>query len=324
VREELDRVLEQAEKSLAKDPATAHFLPLERTLNAVEWHNRRLDVTARAERLLNGAPPYDPGAGYTEGRYPLDYEQLGEIGRWSEVHIHAPSCRISGRMDVVEKRAGKLVIVRDYKTGRVYDDEGEVMSNIARQLRLYALAISELEPSARVSLVVSHKTDTAVPWDDERDKTKAWLARQIEGLTAHDVYPAATLANPGTTCNGCPFRYVCPAYRSAAPRLWTEGSKDIPLPLDTWGEVLKLEHAASDTITLTLRDPIGRRVKVFRLESRHEALRMATPGIGLWLFGLATQKMTLTRGRWIHPTNFEELPVVGLRRSWAAAVFLQQ
>jgi len=103
VRQELHRLLKEAETRLTKDPATAHFAKLADSLPPLDWHNAVQGALFTAERLLEAAPltpRLDLPVSTTE---PTSFDRLRGPGAWAEVRIEASSLRLGGRIDVVEK-----------------------------------------------------------------------------------------------------------------------------------------------------------------------------------------------------------------------------
>jgi RecB family exonuclease len=320
---EFTRLLADAAARLEKDPQTRHFARLEATLPPVVWHNLSQKVITAAAQLLTFAPPSDRSKGSHAAHEALWFEHLGEEGRWTEVRIRAPRLRLAGRMDVVEKEAGGHVVVRDYKTGRLRERDGELRPSIEMQLRLYALAIRELQPDARIDLVAWDGADIPVDTGESAlAEAQEFLVHVVEGLPANNVMQAESLAQPGAHCRWCPFRPVCSAYLSAAPASWNAGCSDGPLPLDTWGTVIAVGPDRPDGTRVELRDAAGRMVKIQRIDSRHETESDLGVGDQVWFFGLEGRAL-MTAGRWRQPRMFHELPPrPDARRSWSLAIFL--
>jgi hypothetical protein len=226
-------------------------------------------------------------------------------------------------MDVLERRGRNVVIVRDYKTGQIRERDGSIRPHIELQLRLYALAISTVEPSACVELHASDGTeDHPIILDgDIISETRRWLEAILSELPAGAVIPAETIATPGHGCSYCPSRHICPAYREAAPEFWRSGSEAALLPFDIWGEMTKVAEERG-LVTLELLDAAGRRVKVHRLDRRHTGPNELQAGRELWLFGLSAAAKNVCRARFFHPRNFFEFPSDSSeRRAWSLAVF---
>jgi RecB family exonuclease len=323
VEKELRRLLDDAATRLSSDTTTAHYAHLEDAFSTVEWHNARQRVLAIATRLLNETSPMDSSWEQKTEHEPLRYEDLGPSGRWPEVRIQAPELRLSGRMDAVEKHLSGRVVVRDYKSGHVYDRDGRLQHSIELQLRLYALAILESDPAADVELFVTRDSDEQIHLDSaSAEEARDWLVGTLDGLPPGAMLTARELAAPGPHCASCPFRPACGAYLDAAPDLWLIGTPSAAMPLDTWGEVLSFRRCEDSRLVLDLLDAAGRRVKILRLDDRHALLHRVEYGAMLWFFGLASSPGRLIEGRWLHPRNFYELPADPLqRRAWSLAVF---
>jgi RecB family exonuclease len=322
VEKELRRLLDDTATRLSSDTASAHFAHLENAFSTVAWHNARQRVLAIATRLLDETSPLDSSLEQKTEQDPFQYEDLGPSGRWPEVRIQAPKLRLSGRMDVVEKHLSGRVAVRDYKSGRVHDREGRLQQSIELQLRLYALAILEHDAGADVELFVTRDSDEQIQLDSaSAEEAREWLVATLDGLPPGATLAAKELAVPGPHCASCPFRPACGAYLDAAPDLWLIGTPSVAMPLDVWGEVLFSQRHQDERLVLDLLDAAGRRVKILRLDDRHALLHHVEYGAKLWFFGLASSPGRLTKGRWLHPRNFYELPAdQSQRRAWSLAV----
>lgn len=322
LEEELERLLTDAQARLAARPDTRHFADLRRTLPQVAWHNASQDVLSAARGLLGLRSSPRPQGNYAGGQRP-EYLDLTGPGSWTEVRVVAPSLRIVGRVDVVEREDASHVVVYDYKTGRVMDRDGSVLDHISLQLQLYALAIQSLNPGVKVRLVVSHGgQEIPVPADEVTlEATREWLRGILAVLPAGQDADAEQIARPGPDCKTCPFRHVCSAYQAAAPQSWKSCPEEAAWPLDTWGQVLAVETRGS-TYTVDLRDAADRRVRVLRLDGRHENLRATRKGDPIWFFGLCATRSLVTRGVRVHPLNLYELPSETTQpRAWSLAIY---
>src|SRR6202043_405956 len=126
--------------------------------------------------------------------------------------------RLRGRADVIQRTA-REVVIRDLKTGRVLTNEGEVLPQIERQMRLYGAMAHTVWPSTRVSLVVDHGVEREVGFSpDQEVDVLAWLRGILDHLPPNRDVEAEPLATPGEACEGCMHRHICPAYRRVGPR----------------------------------------------------------------------------------------------------------
>jgi RecB family exonuclease len=315
VERAIERLLIAAHSRLAADPATAAYADLPATLPALEWRNVRSRMIDTAVRLAKKAPrpavPARPGV-----TRELD---LRRLARASEVPIRVSTLRIGGRIDMLEWIGASQLMLRDYKTGNVLDSDGAVRPTVALQLRLYALAVSELLPGVEVRLAVSAGSERQVSFtEQDATETRQWLNEVIESLPAGASVAPDSLASPGSACRTCPIRHACGPYLREAPQLWASGTAAFMLPLDVWGTVLSVE-LDDYGVSIVLRDVAGRLVRVTRLADRRRFENLTG---SLWLFGLEAAVPVAVRGRYLHPRNFHELPGGPLeRRAWALAVF---
>jgi hypothetical protein len=322
VREYLRQLLESAERRLSSDPTTRHFARLSETMPLVEWHNTAQRFIDIARRLVVDSYPQQSERRTATGFTPTSFSDLRSTGRWFEVAIDVPGLRLKGRIDAIERRSHNVTIVRDYKTGKILDRDGAIKRTIELQLRLYALCISELDPSASIELIASNGCeDLHINCDRAAiEDTKRWLFTILDKLPSGELMDAEKLGVPGKVCSYCPLRHACPAYRNVAPKYWRDGSGDEALPFDIWGQVLRID-AEHGLITVELLDAANRRVKIQRLDERHVALADARAGDELAFFGLSA-KQSLARGQFHHPRNFFELPSdASQRRAWSLTVF---
>src|SRR5262245_37103014 len=110
----LDRLLDEQDARLAvtwpgNPPRLRQVFP------PLTWRRKRRVVLDLAEKYVSGAVPRSTVAAGDGVRSARD---LPSNGNWSEVYLEAPSLRLRGRADLIERTVGNVVI-RDLKTGRV-------------------------------------------------------------------------------------------------------------------------------------------------------------------------------------------------------------
>lgn len=316
----LDELITEARRRLEGDPATEAYADLSRTMAPLVWSQKVSMVIGIAVRLLkSSAVPTSRGA--RKHSLPL-FDSLPTRGKWAEVQIKAPRLRLAGRVDLVEKRPG-IVVIRDLKSGRVEDREGQILPHIDLQLRMYGIMAQELEPDVDIHLCVDTGVEREVPFDGAiAEATFDWLTDLLNGLPPDREAGAAGIARPGDPCRYCPYRHTCEAYLSSAPLRWRSGSAE-PLPLDIWGDVEALGSRPAGLVDITLRDVAGRRVKVFGVLMAH--LGGTTVGDRLYFFGLRGRPQSVGDGLWQHPLNFFEVSEDTPRdRAWSLEVFRGQ
>lgn len=322
VEAELELLLANAHARLARESNTAHFADLRATVSEVEWHNKTTSILLIAESLLEKAPTSfgRPRSNETQS---LTYAELAGEGTFHEVEISCGELRLYGRMDQVEITRPKKVRISDYKTGRVMDRKGDVREQVARQLRLYALAVAHYDPSAEIELCVVEGTSTRhLDWDTEsRAETERLLEELLARLPAGKECQSNELARSGPWCSNCSFRHVCRVYLEDAPQIWSVGCDSGPYPLDIWGEIRRREQTTAG-ISLDVTDAANRNVHLQRIDIRHGSLDSFNSGRRVYLFGLASTQPSQHQGKHFHPRNFFELPSDRRPfRAWSLAVF---
>jgi hypothetical protein len=244
--------------------------------------------------------------------------ELPPQGRWSEYWIEAPRLRLKGRADLVERK-GKKLTIRDLKSGRVLDKEGNVLPAITRQMHLYGLMAMEQWPELIPSLEVDGGISVNIEFSAEhREAIRHWLDALLSTIPAGDYVLANQLAVVSEGCRSCPFRSSCSTYLEEAPRRWPVIAEH--LPLDTWGHLVDIKGSSDTACDLTLRDAADRTVKVFGLLKVH--IQAVQAGDRLWLFGLRTKDRGNTLASSSHPRNFFELSDTDpYDRAWGVAVY---
>ncbi len=315
-RAALDRLLDEEDARLATmwpgdSPRLRGLFP------PLIWRRKRRVVLDLAEKYLSGTVPSAPGA--PQGRT-RNARGLPANGSWSEVFIEARSLRLHGRVDLIQRTGGDVVI-RDLKTGRVVTTDGDILPHIERQLRLYGAMARDVWPTAAISLVVDHGVEREVGFSREQEAdVRAWLRGVLERLPPDSDFAAELLATPGDACEGCAHRHVCSAYLRWAPASWRVDARS-RMPLDVWGEIIGIVAHPDGLVDLTINDAGGRTIKVFGLVAlRDEAVR---PGDAIWLFSLRTRDKRGGPEFWRQPHNFFECadddPFV---RAWTVQAFV--
>jgi hypothetical protein len=311
----LDRLLEMEDARLAAE-AEGHVPKLSEMYSPLLWRRKRRVVLDLAAKYLSGAVPR---SGLPSGSGSRNARDLPPNGSWAEVLMEAPSLRMRGRADLIQRVASDVQI-RDLKTGRALTNEGEILPHIERQMRMYGTMARVLWPSAQISLVVDHGVESEVEFGREQEAVeRAWLQRFLDRLPPDDDVHAESLATPGEACEGCSHRHVCLAYRKKAPNFWRTETV-ARMPLDTWGSVVAIVSRTDDLMDLTIRDAAGRLVKVFGLAAFR--LAKAKPADEVWLFGLRTTDKRGGPELWRHPRNFFEVADDDpFARAWTVQVF---
>jgi DNA helicase-2/ATP-dependent DNA helicase PcrA len=120
---------------------------------------------------------------------------------------------VRGRIDQINKIAGKSVEVIDYKTGHAKTAKDAENS---LQLSIYALAVEEvldLIPERLVfyNLTTNHAEVTT------RDSKDLDEVRAVVKETADSIRACDFAAKPGFVCRSCDFQSICPAHEQLIP-----------------------------------------------------------------------------------------------------------
>lgn len=309
VEEIFDREYEKAISLLASNSITKHFSDLKATKSLMEW-------TAKRAWALDRAQSVRPIAKLKAHRSKFDRAPLGG----SEKRLESAALRLKGSVDLVRVLEPGIVEVRDFKTGGVYDGEGNIKKEVILQLQAYGLMLLEQQSDLDVRLVVDDGQEREIVFDgDARIAARIALEEIVESMPAPGPTDARLLATPGPSCRGCSFRHVCAAYLDAAPGWWEKFPPGIEMiPLDTWGRIVGINGR-----TLVLNDESGRRVHVSNLDARHGSFSDCSR---VWLFGLRSKGYSRGfDGAVFHPRSFHELPMErGGHRAWTLTLFSEQ
>jgi CRISPR/Cas system-associated exonuclease Cas4 (RecB family) len=215
VRSAWQEAVRKVEARMAASWLERHSVPLRRSVR--NYEERRLATLDYALDLAR------QGAARSE--------KHGGLGLAPETPLVTADDRLGGQLDAVIPTL-EGVVIRDYKTGQIYEDnDGErvVKAAYQLQLRLYAVLYERTQGAwpARLEVVASQGEVVEVSFTPEEcealfedtirrlDKFAEKVRRVRDGVLA---LPA--LANPGEACRWCPYRPVCTANRdwtAAAP-----------------------------------------------------------------------------------------------------------
>ena len=300
----------ELEAELADNPSTKRFVPLDQAIDRTKWLER---MTLLRKWVATSSGP--PGSEVHRGRKRTGATtQQGfvrgattSVPIGSERALKVPTLRLSGRPDLIERDPGGVLHVIDFKTGRVSDGSGRPFEGYALQVRLYALMIERIDPSATVRLWLVGSERVEVPWGDAaRTETETLLEATLRDLPQGISIPAEPLASEGTHCSSCRMRHRCPRYRRVAPSWWRAMSTAGPVaPFDIWGILLEAKPGGACSYTLVLLDAAGRKVRVYGLEAGSGAGDLQN-GDSVWLFDLEPSENLPHHGAFAHPRNFHQ------------------
>lgn len=297
-----------AEDELREDLHTTNLVPLRAAVGRGAWL-RRVErgerwaaslghVVSSRERPRALGPLLAHTAPMSEAPTPV---RLG-----AEEPILDADLRLKGRPDWSEPAGPGLVVVSEFKSGRIQDEDGVVLEEHAVQVQAYALMLERAQPGIRVEAYVEGVDRIPVPWGRHQrerllERLRALGARLPDGreLAADD------LASPGSHCRFCRIRPVCSRYLRDAPSWWSDLPGAVrPLPLDVWGVVEDVQerHAC---VSLRLTDAGGRRVLVDGLVVGGTSVMR---GDDVWFFDLESSEDLDQHGAKVQPRNYHQVP----------------
>lgn len=264
--------VKETEERMASSWLERHFIPLQRSVR--HYEEARLLAIDQGVTLARQAQERTGGRG---------------SGLAPEAELQTPDGRLVGQIDATISTSEGDVI-RDYKTGRVYevDEEGgeSIKPAYLMQLRLYAVLYEGVKGNwpSRLELVGPRGEVIDVPFTpsecaalcDEAFERLDQLAESVRSVN-EGQFPLETLGSPGEACRGCPYRPVCPAYR-------IQPSEPPPdrdsFRTDVWGIVQSVRPSFRGLVVLELeRENVFHRVlDLDPAPKRNPALSMLQPG----------------------------------------------
>jgi RecB family exonuclease len=312
------------ERRLNADLDTKDLVPLSRAVGRTAWRNRLAYLKAWAAAVVTQTRDYrashTPGHSFTTSVSNIPEVMSGTIRLGTERSIVVPELRLSGRPDYLGRDPDGTIHVTDLKTGSVLDREGRPYDKYALQMRLYALMIERVEPSAKVRLWLEGAQRIEVPWDETlRAAVSAILEETTAVLPQEKKVAAETIASTGLQCWRCRIRHRCPLYLREAPDWWVRTSVARPVaPFDVWGQVLETDLNGGGAAGLEIRDAAGRRVRLRGLESRIGG--NSHSGSEVWFFNLEPSENLPAHGLYAHPRNYHG---TAPSRAWPDALRLK-
>ena len=191
------------------------------------WTSAQEAEVAEVERQLgHGAwPAAERWFGYQRSRV-ATRRLAGELSAlvvdgWSlhpEISLSALGDRLQGRPDLVIREP--VHEIRDYKTGQIEGEPGELKATIAAQMNLYALLEAESSGRWPDEVLVVPLRGQRVPVEVQRSTAEALAQSLLEHLDRYNVAVSTgevhQLADPHPdACDACPFATGCPAFWAA-------------------------------------------------------------------------------------------------------------
>ena len=312
-----DSLMADARKRLSNRPETVHYSNLPCTMSPIVWSRKYRKIIDMAYESAKKASQL-ASVPFAQNFESFRFENLSRDGQWFEVSIEVPELRLKGRIDSL-RRKGKEIKITDIKSGRVEDDNGEILESISKQILLYGLMASWLEPTSYVNLSILSDVEIPILFDrNVQDEILDWLRSRTVALSPGTVVPSDSISRVGPDCRWCKVRHRCAGYLREVPLLW-RSNLDWTLPLDVWGEIERIDSKGSGLVDLTLWDAGRRRVKVFCLRESH--VKGLSIGSHIWLFDLSASPRDIRGKTWRQPLNFYEIGDSDRDRAWTLQAF---
>lgn len=301
----VSKALTEIESEIAQDQNAAALLPLGESVGRRVWRSRLLAFYHWARTIDAGCSEGSPRRlVLNSSRRNTVKSDPGVAG--PERRLQLDSLRLAGRPDWFAELDGGYVEVVDYKTGRMTDQDGQVLSEHVAQLQLYALLVESKLPGREIQLFVEGAERLQIPWDERcRDEILERLECVSLAYPEEHLVRARSIANPGVHCAQCRLRAMCSVYAEVVPRWWkNEQENPRPLPLDVWGTISRIETGSSG-IDVWINDAIGRKVRVAGLNAERGVQNIGL-GETVWFFDLEASEDLCQHGAHVQPRNFHE------------------
>jgi len=213
-----DELVADTHKAMEREWLERHLVPLNRSVG--DYEVRRLRCIRHAARLLESS-----ARGKKESE---QKKQLQEIQY--EFWVQTPDGEVGGRIDYVYRDANGIV-VRDYKTGVITDEESEtgtiqIKAEYQTQLMLYAALYNASTGEWPRHIEIVPLSGTTVRLDVQPEICKAILTEALAVLKhmneivsevkSSGISVMLDLVKPSPTiCRYCTFRPWCPLYENA-------------------------------------------------------------------------------------------------------------
>ena len=276
IREAWGEVVEKTEARMLSLWMERSFVPLKKSVT--NYEERRLRACATASKVAGdrrNSPQH-----HASGGLPPEQKLSAENGL------------LTGQLDAVLVTE-RGVVIRDYKTGKIYEDDDATVVKTAYQgqLRLYALLYQRTQDRwpDRLQLVDARSNVVDIPFTPEeceslfatlRDSLHT-LSEQIRQVQMGSLALSA-VAQPGDACKWCQHRPACPAHRELIERPPSERTGDV----DIYGVLRKVTTGRQGLVSLDIeqRDAHTTVSHLDPSESRNPALSVLSPGDSVAVF----------------------------------------
>ena len=323
--EVFDQLLERRQIVLRTDNRRSHYAELSNSVNKLKWAETQ---SILREHVGNGPKLELQGDELDSSAHQFDSHLSGRNLVWPSVNYEVPlyseALGLSGRADQIELKLPDEVVITDLKTGKIFNDEGEVKSEFVLQMAAYEALAKEKWPNSKYRLFLESGSRHELELTDKNRhdlSAKINFLKELIRSTSKSVVEAISAQVIGRHCLTCPFRHICQSYR----RILAEDSFAESIDLDFFNEitdgfgvVTSKDFLMGHHVT-NLRTSSGRKLQI---RSKYDwQVSQAEKDKEIYFFGL-TPKSNQNRinGRAGLPSNFSDDFFSG--RNWSAEVFV--
>lgn len=245
-----------------------------------------------------------------EGRIPIGSE------RW----LASDRSGIAGKIDLILRTPQGGVRIVDFKTGKIYEEDGQIKRGYLLQMAAYARMVEDIEPAANIQLELVGRTETwSSPFDQSlRSMVDSVLATLQSRLPLGQEVLDEHAAVLGEHCARCSSRPSCRVYDiRLSNRTLLDSSSQTSDALDISGRVSDIRVEAG-LATLLFEDASGARARIVGIPT--EVVEEACLDVGreFHAYSLATSEAIRDSS---FPRNFFVIDPTSPRRSAFQATF---
>lgn len=172
----------------------------------------------------------------------------------SEVTFDLKALDISGNIDLCFLDANNVIHVIDFKSGRIFNDEGNLKDEYLFQIGLYGLMVSDHFPNNEILLEILSASDSwTLPFEINFKQMLVKLIEKFQSQIPLNInFSLDSLAQVGNHCSTCRARNACPKYFEILNNTVTFDNKNMILSKeDFYGEVIEV-NSSIDIVNIKL------------------------------------------------------------------------
>ena len=305
-----EELIRRREAELCQDTRRQHFTPLSKAIGESGWSSRLAILESRK------------GSGESIPIAQLDTKQGHTLFNQDFGHekwFQSNDLGLGGSIDLLEFVDDDLIRITDWKTGPVFEGDGQVKADYKLQLTAYRMLVSERWPDKNVETYLFNGERVTVQVTPEDEQRVHHIVRSIQQVIAgRNSARSIDIASLGDDCSDCLIRHKCPLYMKEMYRTGRGfSSPEQPTSGDIMGTVTSISTLGETTvIDLTL--PTGAMVQMRWSSGRqgiHDLEGRTVAAFGLLPFIRQSQ----VTGKKQDSIMYAE--VINSRRAWQGEIF---